>query len=320
MTGCIGLILSYFLAPPTIEEAPVVIKIPSNATTGDIAAILRENDLIRNEKVFILYTRFLGIDHALKAGTYEISGSVSVPELAELLLRGQPEVVSFTVPEGYNLQQIADLLEEQGLASRKVFFDAVTQGEFNYSFLPDLNMDKHRLEGYLFPDTYHIGPQTSVNTIIKLMLERFQKFLNQHHYRDLAEQAGLTVHEAVTLASLIEREAQKSYERPLISSVLHNRLKKGMPLQVDATVIYALGKTHKDQVLLKDLEVDSPYNTYKYYGLPPGPIACPGEESLLAAVQPASTDYLYYVAKPDGSHHFSHTLAEHNLYKSRLAN
>jgi UPF0755 protein len=172
------------------------------------------------------------------------------------------------------------------------------------------------MEGYLFPDTYHIGSRTTEEEIIKMMLKRFNDELVKLDYVEKITLPGLSLHNAVTLASLVEREAREDSERPVIAGVIMNRLNRGMKLQIDATVLYALGG-HKEKVYYKDLEVDSPYNTYLYYGLPPGPIAFPGEASLKAAIEPAITDYLYYVAKPDGSHAFARTLAEHNNNKAK---
>ncbi|MDD4239695.1 MAG: endolytic transglycosylase MltG, partial [Desulfotomaculaceae bacterium] len=171
-----------------------------------------------------------------------------------------------------------------------------------------------RLEGYLFPDTYSFNIGESESIIVETMLKRFDREMAELGFEALAEENGISLHQAVTIASLVEREAKADEERPLIAGVIYNRLNISMPLQIDATIQYALGE-NKPEIYYKDLEVDSPYNTYRNYGLPPGPIAMPGRASLLAAVNPADTDYLYYVAKPDGSHAFATTLAQHNVNK-----
>lgn len=294
----------------------VVVAVPLQATAGQVGKILKQSELVRSSFVFSLYARWRGLDGRIKAGEYRLSNGLSTPEVLRELVDGRLAVQSFTVPEGFTTAQVAELLASKGLINREKFFSAVTGDDFPYSFTQGLPKGDRRLEGYLFPDTYQVIRGSSESSIIDLMLKRFEKEMNQLDYPAQANRAGMTLHQAVTIASMVEREARIDEERPLIAGVIHNRISKSMPLQIDATVQYALG-TSKPKLYYKDLEINSPYNTYRIQGLPPGPIAMPGKSSLLAAVKPTRTEYLYYVAKPDGSHAFAATLAEHNVNKER---
>lgn len=288
-------------------------SIPAGASSSHIAQSLEENGLIRNWKVFVYYARFVGSDTGLKSGEYALSPADSVPEIIDLLVHGGKDGTIFTIPEGYTARQVGDLLEEKQLVNRDEFDHLLAGGEFEYSFIKGLDNlpDRSaRLEGYLFPDTYQVGGDFSGAQIIDLMLNRFEEVLAELDFSQRAEEKGLSLNEGITMASMIEREVKVDEERPLIAGVIYNRLRLGMPLQIDATVQYAL-KEHRPVIYYKDLEVDSPYNTYKISGFPPGPIGMPGKKSLQAVLEPAATECLYYVAKPDGSHAFSKTLQEH---------
>jgi UPF0755 protein len=298
------------------EGREVVVAIPISATANQVGEILKQNELVRSPRLFSLYTRFTGRDDQIKAGQYKLNSSFSTKELLNELVEGRLAEQSFTVPEGYTTAQIVDLLASKGLADKAEFLKAVSTAEFDYFFLQDLPAGEKRLEGYLFPDTYQVASDSTPTSIIDMMLERFASEMEELDYAAQAGRAGVTLQEAVIIASLIEREARVDTERPLIAGVIYNRLKIDMPLQLCASVQYALGAT-KPELSYQDLEIDSPYNTYKIYGLPPGPIAMPGRKSLLAAVQPTATEYLYYVAKPDGSHAFAATLEEHEANKVR---
>jgi UPF0755 protein len=294
----------------------VNITVPRSASSSNIGRILHEQGLVHSAWFFNLYTRLKGVDGKLKAGRYTFSTAQSLPEIVNELVKGPDEGRVFTIPEGFNLKQIAELLEREGLVTRQDFLAAAAGDRFDYPFLRGLPPGPNRLEGYLFPDTYRVGSNTRAHEVIDLMLSRFDRKLKEMDYYRKVKAAGLTLHQAVIIASMVEREARVDRERPLIAGVIFNRLKRDMPLQIDATVQYALG-SHRAKLYYKDLEVDSPYNTYLIRGLPPGPIACPGEASLLAAVQPVKTGYLYYVARPDGTHAFASTLDEHNANKRR---
>lgn len=316
--------LLYFmamLAPVTSSKNAweVVVSIPAQSSAEQVAGILKEGGLVRSSLIFRLYARWQGLDVRLKAGEYSLSSGLSTPEVLRELVDGKGAVQSFTVPEGFTTVQVADLLAAKGLADREKFLQAAAGQEFSHAFLREAPQGEKRLEGYLFPDTYQVTRGSAEGIIIEMMLKRFEQEIRELELQARAERAGLTLHEAVTIASLVEREARVDEERPLIAGVIYNRLKNSMPLQIDATVQYALGAT-KPKIYYKDLEIDSPYNTYRVKGLPPGPIAMPGRSSLLAAVNPARTGYLYYVARPDGTHAFAATLAEHNANKERYQN
>lgn len=307
----VGLAMRAALMPVNEKNAAQIpVVVPQNASTAHIAAILEEQGVIRNARAFCLYARVQGSDGAMKPGAYNLSTAMPVAGIIEVLVKGPPDRIKVTVPEGYTVAQIADLLEEQGIAEGKDFLQALA-GQWKLDFLSEVPVSQWGLDGYLYPDTYYLGSQTSVDEIAELMLKRFGQVIAEHDYIRQAQARGLTLHEAVTIASMVEREARVASERSRIAGVIYNRMNLGMPLQIDATVQYALGET-KEKLLYKDLQVDSPYNTYKINGLPPGPIANPGWPSLLAAVQPEEHNYLYYVARPDGSHAFASTLAVHN--------
>jgi len=301
------------LAPVELAQK-VSIVVPAKASTSSISKLLYEKGLIRNDLVFKIYAKYRGFDGKLRAGEYNFSGKVSLDDIREKMSRGEIITESFTIPEGYNLQQMANLLEEKGMVDSERFLQVAEQESFPYDYLPEPGTEA-RLEGFLFPDTYQIIKGWSEEQIINMMLKRFDEvFLPE--WRERAKEMDMTISEVVTLASIIEREAKASADRPIISSVFHNRIKKGMHLESCATVQYALGEV-KEVLLYEDLEIDSPYNTYLHGGLPPGPIACPGKDSIKAALYPADSNYLYFVAKPDGSHYFSRTLAEHNQAKRK---
>lgn len=294
----------------------IVFVVPKGATTGWVADNLYERGVIKDPVVFRCYARYYHLDKKIKSGTYRLSSDLPVPAVLGLLTKGSQLARRFTIPEGFTLAEIALRLDEQGVVKKEDFLREVAAGSFDFPFLSSNLSGSLRLEGYLFPDTYKVLPDASAHAVAELMLHRFAEVAEEIDLSAGAGEQGLTLNESVTLASLIEREAKLSEERALIAGVLYNRLRRGMPLQVDATVEYALGE-HRERILYRDLEVDSPYNTYRVTGLPPGPIAAPGRASLVAAIKPEKTDYLYYVAKPDGSHAFARTLEEHNANKRR---
>jgi UPF0755 protein len=233
---------------------------------------------------------------------------MSPAEIMTAMRQGKVFRHVLTIPEGITLRDIAGLLTDKELGEAKPLL-ALGQDK---NFLTAVGLSSTSLEGYAFPDTYHIPRGLSAQVLLTLMVRNFHK----HYTADMATQAqrlGLTQHQVVTLASLIEKEAQHDAERPLIAAVFHNRLRRGMRLQCDPTVIYALGERFDGNLRKDDLQLDSPYNTYRYAGLPPGPIANPGQRALEAAVNPAAVDYLYFVATGnDGRHVFSKSLQEHN--------
>lgn len=294
----------------TAAARQVTLEIPQQAATSSIAALLEEKGLIRSSFVFRLYTRYQNVDGKLKPGAYMLNSAMSVPEIVQKMLKGPNETIVVTIPEGFTVEQIAELLESKGVAGREDFL-RLTEKKWDYPFVQNIDLARNNLEGYLFPDTYHIGLDTGPDKLLQMMLEKFQNVIAKQDYVRQVRERRLTLHEAVIFASMVEREAKMADERARIAGVIYNRIESGMPLQIDATIQYVLDEP-REILLYSDLEVDSPYNTYRHYGFPPAPIASPGWASLRAVIEPESHDYLYYVAKPDGSHAFSRTLAEHN--------
>lgn len=302
---------SYYLQPSAAQSRLVEVEIPLGTSPYRVAQILADYEVIRHPKVFYYYARFKGLSHQFKAGLYTLDAAWPAEEIARALTRGgRAAAVTVTIPEGFTLEQIADRVAAANLVSREEFLAAAAAGEFHYDFLAGVPAGEKRLEGFLFPDTYQFRAGATAEEIINTMLRRFGQIYNEE-YRHRAQELGLSTLEVVTMASIVEREAKLDEERPLVAAVFYNRLKKSWKLESCATVQYLLDEP-KEELLYEDLEIDSPYNTYKYYGLPPGPIASPGKASLEAALYPAEVDYLFFRANPDGSHTFSRTLAEHN--------
>ena len=306
---------SLFYPPQDSQKGQAVITIPASANADTIAKILYQKGLIKSWRVFSIYVRYTGADSKLKAGEYKLDTGQTLPEIVQKMLKGSTHGYSITVPEGYNFQQIVDLLVAKGLTNREDFCATAEKTDFSFPFLKDIPAGDNRMEGYLFPDTYLFTKDNSSKEILDTMLNRFGKVISELDYEQEVQKLGLTLHQAVTIASLIEREALFDNERPIIAGVIFNRLHIGMALQIDATVQYALG-TNRTKLYNKDLEINSPYNTYHVNGLPPGPIASPGKPSLLAVINAEKSNYLYYLAKPDGTHVFARTLAEHNKNKA----
>ena len=320
--------VDYYDNPAVSPEGSNVIEIdiPMGSSTGYIASILQEKGLIRNTWLFRLISRYEGYDSHFKAGHYLLSSSMNMEEMLKELQKGVVllEGIRFTIPEGFTVEEVGDRLEEQGLVGKEAFLDYCLsyeeeESEFLREVLAEVSPQAdYPLEGYLFPDTYEVLPGVSTEDIVKMMLARFLEVFNTDEYRLRAEESGLSLHQIVTIASLVEKEAVIDEDRPLVSAVFHNRLNStDMPLlQSCATIQYILGEP-KPILTYADLAIESPYNTYIHPGLPPGPIASPGLSALEAALYPADVDYLYFVAKEDGSggHYFSRTLQEHNRYK-----
>jgi len=308
----------YSLLEPVQKEGQgqeVTFVVERGTPSKTIANNLEQAGLIKSAKAFLLYARLTGNLENFKAGEYLLKTSDNAKEIINILVQGKIVTVSFTIPEGYHLRQIADVLVKEGITTEEEFWRVVSGADFDYDFLEGLPKNERRLEGYLFPDTYIIPKGWETEKVINTMLKRFAEVYNGLP----ANKSGLNMRDTVVLASIVEAESRVDKDRPLIASVFLNRLKIKMPLQADATLQYVFAE-RKERVLYKDLETDDPYNTYKYGGLPPGPICSPGEASLRAVCEPAETDYYYFVAKKDGSgeHVFSRTLAEHNANKRKL--
>ena len=287
------------------------ITITAGTTAAQLAEELHQRHLIRSAWMFRYLARSQQSNFKIYVGDYLLAPLMSPDEMIKTLFKGSQssEVNRVTIPEGFSTEQIIALLVQKGIGSKAEFTKVVTEDEFPYPFLKGAPKGIHRLEGYLFPNTYNIDKNTSPHAVIDLLIQQFAKELTP----DVQKQIGtlkLTVPQWVTLGSLVEKEAVKESDRPLIASVVMNRLEINKPLQIDATIQFLLD-TPKPKLYNKDLQIPSPYNTYLHRGLPPGPIANPGHASLQAALYPTKTDFIYYVAKKDGYHAFAKTYAEH---------
>jgi UPF0755 protein len=281
------------------------VTIPAGASLRSASDSLAEHGLVSSATLFRWFMRARGGAHDIKAGNYALRYDLSWRELVHALREGEGIENRLTIPEGWSLAQIVPALA-QALGAPEDSVDAAARD----STLRDaLAVPAATLEGYLFPDTYVFGYGTAPRTAVREMTHRFERMWDPA-WDDRLQELAMSRNDIVTLASIIEKEAVLPEERPVISAVYHNRLKRRMALQADPTVQYALG-LHRDRVLYRDLLVDSPYNTYKYPGLPPGPIASPGRASLEAALYPAHVSYLYFVAMPDGHHEFRRSYAAH---------
>lgn len=284
-----------------------VVAIPPGASTWQIGERLTQAGVIRSPRALVAAARLRRAGGRLRHGEYTLAPTQGALEIVDVLTHGRGLLHRVTIPEGFTIRQIAEALAGAGVARADRFIELATRRGRSFARPSMRSIDS--LEGYLFPDTYHLPRSLDEEAVIGVMLDRFEAAVGPA-VRDAAHARGLTLHELVTVASMVEREAQVPAERPVIAGVIYNRLARGMRLEIDATVLYALGR-HKDRVTFADLGVDSPYNTYRREGLPPGPIASPGLAAITAAATPADVPYLFYVLKPDGGHHFSRTLAEH---------
>ncbi|RDU35104.1 endolytic transglycosylase MltG [Neobacillus piezotolerans] len=303
------------------------VTIPIGSSVSGIAQTLEKNGIIKNARIFKYYVKFKN-ESGFMAGDYKMTPSMTMPEIIKSLKTGKvvlKEKHRLAVPEGKQLAEIAGLIAKVTGQTQEAVFQRLNDREFVAGLMakyPDLLTSeilgekvKYPLEGYLFPATYPISKEKpSVDELVIVMLEKTKAMISP--YSELMKEKKITPHQLLTMASLIEEEATKKADRHKISSVFYNRIEAGMPLQTDPTVLYAQGK-HKDRVLYKDLEVDSPYNTYKYAGLPPGPIANAGKMSIEAALNPEATSFYYFLASKDGEVHFSKTLQEHNQLKAK---
>jgi UPF0755 protein len=303
---------------PAPAGNPIIVEVHQGDSAGAIAARLKSSGVIQSADLFEELATLEGMQNGLAAGQYQFSAGMPAGEVIVRLHAGNTGALRATIPEGKRIEEVGAILEKAGIVPAQSFLDAVHNGKYNNDFLAD-NPAGAGLEGYIFPDTYNFPQQNQASDVVALMLKDFGQRLTPD-LRASIKQEGLSIHDAVTLASIVEREAQKPEERVTIASVFFNRIKAGMPLQADPTVQFALSANPKSvatfglwktQLTLDDLAVSSPYNTYVNKGLPPGPIANPGLGSLQAVAHPAQTKYLFFVAKDDGSHVFAETFAEH---------
>ncbi len=282
------------------------ISIPEGTSAYQVAHLLKEQDLIPNEKIFVNAVRLKFGTRAIRAGNFQMFNVRHIGDLVEQILRPRVKAVTITIPEGLTREQVARFINAKYFINITNFL-AVTEDE---GFIRSLDLDVQSLEGYLFPDTYRIRNGSTEEDMIALMVRHVKQVLNEEISRQ-----GLAVdmnpHEILTMASIIEGEARYDSERVIISAVYHNRLRRGMCLQADPTVQYAIPDGPR-RLLYRDYEYPSAYNTYLHKGLPPGPVNNPGLASILAAVSPSDVNFLYFVANSQGRHVFSYTLDEHN--------
>jgi UPF0755 protein len=300
--------LKTFASTPanTSSPEPVVINVSQGQTLNKTADLLYRKNIIKNAAKFALIARLKGYDKQLKAGEYLLSAAMTPLQLLDVMVKGTVKLHKLTIPEGYNLFQIADLVEAANLGDKTDFIRAATDP----ARVRQSGLEGDTFEGYLFPETYFFPKDVTVDRIISAMVKRFWSVFIPA-WQERAKQLGLTVHQVVTLASIIEKETGAAFERPIISSVFHNRLKKKMRLESDPTVIYGI-ENFDGNLTRKHLTTPTPYNTYKIRGLPIGPIANPGVAALEAALYPDSTDYIYFVSRRDNTHEFSTNLKQHN--------
>lgn len=293
------------MIPLPLGNKPIEVEIKRGISFKQAVELLSNNGMIRDSNLFLIIGRITGLDRRLKAGYYPLWGTMSPFDVFLALKRGHIIEYTITIIEGDTLVEIAEKLSSKGIISTEEFYKLAEDKGFLYA----LDIDAPSIEGYIFPETYKFPKGIKKEEILMLMVDKMREKYNEELMHRTFE-LGLTEREVLTIASIIEKEAVVDDERPIISAVYHNRLRRGMPLQADPTAIYGV-KSSKEKITKKDLMRKTSYNTYVLKGLPPGPIASPGLKSIIAALNPAKVPYLYFVAKNDGTHHFSITAAEH---------
>lgn len=297
-----------FMASPKLTPEVVTFEVKTGETVKDIAQNLENQGLIHTDWAFILGYRLFYSAKSLKAGEYTIELPISTKNILLILTEGKAKLYPITIPEGLTRRETAQHLESELSVDSTEFLEVTEES----ALIADLDPEATNLEGYLFPETYSFPKRPDARTVVVAMISQFRKVFGET-WTKRAEDLGMTIREIVTLASLIEKETSLPEERSLISGVFHNRLRIGMKLDCDPTIIYVLKEEGRFEGRLrtKDLKLETAYNTYLHGGLPPGPIANPGKDSLEAALYPAEVSYLYFVSKNDGSHHFSRSFREH---------
>ena len=295
----------FFIKPAEKGGEDQVIIVREGMSLNEVASSLESGGIITNKTIFMLWTRLMGYSRMIKAGEYRLNSGMAPIRIMGILTRGIIITYPVTIPEGFSIEQIGEILSENSLVNKTSFVSLA----YESSVLKKYGISGPSLEGYLYPDTYQLGRGLSPATVIDVMVNRFYEVVEPYSKR--IEESGMIIEEVVTLASIVEKETGRAEERPLIASVFLNRIKKGMRLESDPTVIYGIND-FTGNLTRNDLSEFTPYNTYIIRGLPLGPIANPGLESIKAVLYPSETDYLYFVSKNDGTHHFSRTLEEHN--------
>jgi len=298
--------INYVESPVEYIERYIAVEIPPGASFGDVTDILHAKGLVRYKEAFYLLALLEEAPQRIKAGEYELSSSMSPGDILNTLLEGKVKGYRVPIPEGFTLRQIAARLAANSLADEKRFIECA----YDEEFLSSLGIAGESTEGYLFPDTYVLSRSMGEERIIRFMVEQLRRKITFEMSERMSE-IGLGMREVLTLASIIEKEGGPEEEKPQISAVFHNRLKRGMKLQSDPTVIYDI-KDFNGNITKRDLLRKTPYNTYRIKGLPPGPICSPGMDAIVAALYPAPVNYLYFVSRNNGTHHFSSNLVDHN--------
>jgi len=293
---------------PVSHGTPVYFTVRPGMTVSDIGTALHARGIIDSEFKFWWTAKLNGFENKVKSGTFAMETGMTARDALEILVYGNTAVIRFTIPEGFSVRDIADRLEQKGIVQADEF---MTRAEHYrpYSYVEEHDEVRYAAEGFLFPDTYEINDSISVDTILKMMAENFDHRLTKE-MRTRAAEMNLSIYDLVTLASIVEKEAYHDEDRPIIAQIFLKRLQIGMPLQADPTIQYLLNQP-KEDLLLRDTEIDSPYNTYQNGGLPPGPIANPGTASIMAVLYPADTNYLYFVADRNGNNYYATNYADH---------
>ena len=311
----LALSINFFILPHSITGDNKVITIKKNTYAKSIATQLHNEHIIKSKYAFRLYLKLFNKENTLRSGSFLVNPSMTMSEIAHILSTnsGDYYLIRVTIPEGFSIQEIATRFDQKEIINKEEFESYVKKQaklDFTdkYPFLN--NFDYSTIEGYLYPETYFFRKNEDKKIITNKMLNEFEKNITPI-FKEYNNKTQYNLHQLSTLASMIEKEARSKDDMGKISSVFYNRLKRRMQLASDPTVVYALGKSYKKRVYYKDLEVKSPYNTYKVKGLPPTPIASFGKAAFLAALTPNKTPYLFFVAKKDGTHHFSKTYQEH---------
>jgi len=303
-------LLSWFLFVPFSKTASTkVVFIKKGTPLRKVSEVLEEEGIVRNKYFFVFLATILGKKAKIKAGEYEFHTPVLPLDVLSALAKGQVKRHLVTIPEGFTVAQIAQALENLNLVEKNGFLQK-TSSQALINALGLSQLAGPTLEGYLFPDTYHLFRDMDPDEVIQMMVHQFRKVFGPE-FAHAASELGISERDVVILASIIEKETSLPQEKPLISAVFHNRLRKKIPLQSDPTVIYGI-KNFNGNLTKEDLMRSTPYNTYLIAGLPPAPICNPGKDSLLAAVHPAPVSFLYFVSRNDGSHYFSSDIEEHN--------
>jgi len=300
------LLLNYSISSIDKTNRTILVDIPTGSSFLEVTEILNKAGLVKSRLLFSGLTIIKNARRHIRAGEYEFNTSLTPSAMIDKLKRGEVKEYKILIPEDFSMQEIIARLEKDKLINKEIFIDLARDEDF----LESLNIKSQSIEGYLFPDTYYFNRSMNTRQIMKRMVGRFWEKVTPEMIQK-ARERGWNINQFITLASMIGKESGNNADKPMISAVFYNRLKKRMPLQSDPTAVYGLDN-FEGKVLPSHLRRNSPYNTYIVRGLPPGPIANPGLDSLKAVLHPASVDYLYFVSKNDGSHFFSSSLKEHN--------